>query len=75
VGVDYNDPGVANARRFLRRYGWTFPSLLDPDGVVGARYGLVGLPTTVLLDARGHIAARLTGEQSERTLARALASL
>jgi cytochrome c biogenesis protein CcmG/thiol:disulfide interchange protein DsbE len=75
VGVDYDDPETAHARDFVRQYGWSFPSLLDPDGVVGARYGLVGLPTTVLLDAEGHIVATLTGEQSQRTLDRALSSL
>lgn len=75
VGVDYNDPLTAKARDFVRRYGWTFPSLLDPDGLVGTRYGLVGLPTTVLIDARGRIAATLIGEQSQRTLEHALDSL
>jgi thiol-disulfide isomerase/thioredoxin len=72
VGVDYTDQEGA-ARAFADRYGWSFPILVDPDGIYGARYGFSGLPTTVALDARGRIVATLRGPQSESDFRRALA--
>jgi cytochrome c biogenesis protein CcmG, thiol:disulfide interchange protein DsbE len=74
VGVDYTDQEGA-ARSFLRRYGWTFPVLSDPDGGRGARYGLSGLPTTVVLDPRGRIVQTLQGPQTTTDLQRALESV
>ena len=54
VGVDWTD-GISGARSFVSRYSWSFPNLRDADGVVGNRFGIVGLPTTYILDARGAI--------------------
>jgi len=63
VGIDYTDR-EDSARSFLRQYGWTFPVLSDPDGVYGARYGFSALPTTIVLDSEGKVAATLRGPQS-----------
>ena len=63
VGVDYSD-GQAPARSYLRRFGWTFPVLSDPDGVYGTRYGIDGLPNAFLLDSRGRIVGVLRGPQT-----------
>jgi cytochrome c biogenesis protein CcmG/thiol:disulfide interchange protein DsbE len=71
VGVDYTDQ-EDSARSFLRSYGWTFPVLSDPDGVYGARYGFSGLPTSVVIDARGRIVETLRGPQTEEDFRRAL---
>lgn len=73
IGVDYTDQ-AGNARDFIRKYGWTFPVLSDPDGIYGARYRFSGLPTTVVLDSRGRIAATLRGPQTAAGLRRALNS-
>ncbi|HVC07207.1 MAG TPA: hypothetical protein VND98_06470, partial [Solirubrobacterales bacterium] len=48
----------------LRRFGWTFPVLSDPDGVYGTRYGIDGLPNAFLLDSRGRIVGVLRGPQT-----------
>lgn len=71
VGVDYTDREGAG-RDFIRKYGWTFPVLDDPDGIYGARYHLNGLPTTVVLDARGRIVETLRGPQTAADLQQAL---
>lgn len=71
VGVDYND-GAKPARGFLRRHGWTFPILADPNGTTGERYHLIGLPETFIIDSRGRVAQVLRGEQDEATVRRAL---
>jgi cytochrome c biogenesis protein CcmG/thiol:disulfide interchange protein DsbE len=73
VGVDYTDQTGA-AREFIRRYGWTFPVLSDPDGIYGARYEFSGLPTTVVIDSRGRIVETLRGPQTAAELRRALGS-
>jgi cytochrome c biogenesis protein CcmG/thiol:disulfide interchange protein DsbE len=71
VGVDYTDR-EESARAFLRNFGWTFPILSDPNGIYGARFGFSGLPTAIVLDPRGTIAATLRGPQSLSTFRRVL---
>jgi cytochrome c biogenesis protein CcmG, thiol:disulfide interchange protein DsbE len=71
VGVDWEDDRGA-ALAFVRRYGWTFP-VLRAGGLSGGRYGVVGLPTTLVLDRAGRIASVLRGPQSAADLARDLA--
>jgi cytochrome c biogenesis protein CcmG, thiol:disulfide interchange protein DsbE len=73
VGVDYTDRSDAG-REFVKRYGWTFPILSDPDGIYGARYRFSGLPTTVVLDSRGRIVETLRGPQTVADLHQALRS-
>jgi cytochrome c biogenesis protein CcmG, thiol:disulfide interchange protein DsbE len=70
VGVDWEDERGA-ALAFVKRYGWRFP-VLRADGVSGGRYGVVGLPTTLILDPSGRIAAVRRGPQTAAGLARAL---
>jgi cytochrome c biogenesis protein CcmG, thiol:disulfide interchange protein DsbE len=74
VGVNWEDPSLAEARSFLKRYRWSFPNLRDPDGASGPGYGVVFLPTTVALDRSGRIRATLRGPQTRQTLSRALAA-
>jgi cytochrome c biogenesis protein CcmG/thiol:disulfide interchange protein DsbE len=71
VAVDWDDAGDA-ARAFVRKHGWGFPVLADTSGTAGERYGLVGLPTSFVLDPRGRIVATFRGPQSEARLRRAL---
>jgi cytochrome c biogenesis protein CcmG, thiol:disulfide interchange protein DsbE len=73
VGVDYND-GLTGAKDFIHEFNLTYPNLRDPSGVYGDRYGLVGLPTTVILDSSGHIQETLRGPQTLVTLRQALDS-
>jgi protein SCO1/2 len=52
VGVNEQDP-LADARAFARSVHTPYTVLLDSDGSIGARYDVMGLPTTVLIDANG----------------------
>ena len=74
VGVNWSDPVLANARGFVKRYGWTFSNLRDPEGTVGLSYGVTGLPTTFVLDSSGRVRATLRGPQTQQTLQTALSS-
>ncbi|MBS1846172.1 MAG: TlpA family protein disulfide reductase [Actinobacteria bacterium] len=71
VAVDWDDAG-GPARAFVRKHGWKFPVLADTSGTVGEKYGLVGLPTSFVLDPRGRIVATFRGPQSEARLRQAL---
>ena len=71
VGVDWSD-ARSGAAAFVRRYGWTFPTLRDPNGTVGNEYEIANLPTTFVLDSSGRIRRTLHGPQTETTLREAL---
>jgi thiol-disulfide isomerase/thioredoxin len=72
VGVNASDM-LAPARRFVRRYAWTFPNLRDANGNAGSEFRVATLPTSFVLDSAGHIRAELRGPQEESELSRALA--
>jgi thiol-disulfide isomerase/thioredoxin len=60
LGIDTQDTQVA-ARRAYERWGWSFPSIADPDGALVARLQLDSLPATIFLDRRHRIADQATG--------------
>ena len=71
IGVDYSD-GRGSAEAFIREFGVTYPVLRDPDGRVGDRYGVTGLPTTAILNSQGKIVLLLRGPQTEDSVRAAL---
>ena len=60
----------AEALAFVRRYGWRFPSILDPGRERARRLGAEYQPVVIVLDARGTIVARHVGAGDERIWAR-----
>lgn len=42
-------------RKFMQENKYTFPVILDSNGVVGGKYRVTGIPTTVILDADGFV--------------------
>ncbi len=75
VGVNWGDTSVGSARGFIKRYGWSFPNLRDPEETSGQKFGVRVLPTTFVLDGEGRVRGTLRGPQSERSLKRAIASV
>jgi thiol-disulfide isomerase/thioredoxin len=67
IGVDINDKRP-DALRFIHHFGLRYANSADPNLTVFHRYGVVGIPTTFVIDARSQIAARLLGPQTERSL-------
>jgi cytochrome c biogenesis protein CcmG, thiol:disulfide interchange protein DsbE len=51
---------------------WDFPVLADTSGAAGEKYGLIGLPTSFVLDPQGRIVEIFRGPQSEEKLREAL---
>lgn len=50
-----------NVERFVAQHELTFEILRDPSGDIETAYGLVGLPTTFLIDRDGRIRERVIG--------------
>ena len=77
VATGRNDPEAA--AEFLDEVGATdLVDLRDPKGALGRGVGVLGLPTTLVLDARGREVARLQGiaewdSEEAQALLRALA--
>lgn len=69
VGINFRD-NPASAQSFATKEGVTFPSLDDQSGVlILALQGKApSVPTTLVLDAEGRIAARVAGATTETTL-------
>jgi thiol-disulfide isomerase/thioredoxin len=46
---------------FMKTNKLSFPAALDSSGDINARYGVRAIPTTVIIDRKGMIIARITG--------------
>ncbi len=69
MGINYRD-GVETALAFLRANKITYPSLADDGGktLLALRGKANTTPTTLVLDRRGRIAARVSGPVTAATL-------
>jgi cytochrome c biogenesis protein CcmG/thiol:disulfide interchange protein DsbE len=77
IGVNAKD-FRADARRFTRRYGVTYPNVYDGKGSTLGRYGVTGFPETYFLDPQGRVVYRIAGAvtdpaEVDRGIERALA--
>ncbi len=70
LGVDDEDPETV--KRFVKANGYTFPTLLDPQHTVQGLYRTGWIPTVVVIDRKGKIAARYVGAGGEAELLRHL---
>jgi len=76
VGIDFRD-NVGSARSHERRFGITYPSIDDPSGetllLLRGQLNPRAVPSTLVLDRQGRVAARVLGQVRASTL-RALVS-
>lgn len=72
LGINVRESGVASARAFVRNYGLPYPSIYDADGseLLGFRDTLPpdAIPSTLVIDERGRVAARVLGTVDADTL-------
>lgn len=61
LGIDFQDT-ASGARNFYDEFDLTHPSIFDENGSLGARLGLIGMPTTIFLNDRHQIVTRIVGE-------------
>ncbi|HEY0902820.1 MAG TPA: TlpA disulfide reductase family protein [Marmoricola sp.] len=71
LGINTRDPSKENARSFERRYDVPYPSIYDPGGrnLLAFRGTLTpnAIPSTVVVDAQGRVAASILGEVTSAT--------
>lgn len=69
VGINFRD-NTGSAQAFAQKVGVTFPSLADESGVLVLQLQgkAPSVPTTLVLDPEGRIAARVAGSVTESTL-------
>lgn len=72
VGVNTRDPNTTDAVHFEEEFGITYPSVVDTDGrrLLAFRDTLPpnAIPTTLVIDRDGNLAARVLGEVTDTTL-------
>jgi thiol-disulfide isomerase/thioredoxin len=64
LGIDVKENDAQFATAFVKRFGISFPSLYDPRGEVALafrNYPANAIPSTIVLDQRGRVAAVYTG--------------
>jgi thiol-disulfide isomerase/thioredoxin len=69
IGILTRDNPV-NAEAFARRFALPYPTLIDDSVLIGFRKSLPAnaIPSTVLIDKRGNVAARISGEVTYSSL-------
>ena len=72
LGITTRDNDPAQARAFVRAFGIGYPSIYDPDGaallVFAGTLPPSAIPSTLIIDEQGRLAARVLGEISALTL-------
>jgi thiol-disulfide isomerase/thioredoxin len=73
VGINLRDSSTAQAQAFARNFGFGFPSFYSPDGQALLAFrgvlGLRSIPSFVVLDREGRVAASIIGKlPSQQTL-------
>lgn len=72
LGINSRNPERASPRAFVRRYDVPYPSIYDPQGrtLLAFRDTLPAnaIPSTVVIDRQGRVAASVLGEISRTTL-------
>jgi cytochrome c biogenesis protein CcmG/thiol:disulfide interchange protein DsbE len=74
LGVDISDQR-GPARDFIQEFGWTFPSVYDPDNEILASLGLLGAPVTIVYDTSGERVFEWVGEITEEQLTEELTAV
>jgi thiol-disulfide isomerase/thioredoxin len=74
VGVDVQD-GRHEALAFVRKYDWRYPQLPVSDIGLVERFGVIGFPTTLVLDPQGRIVDKIVGPTTARALSLKLAAV
>jgi thiol-disulfide isomerase/thioredoxin len=70
LGLNTRD-GLAAAKAFNDRFNTSYPSIRDKDGQLTLAFGNLGpaaTPSTIILDSKGRVAARILGPTTEPEL-------
>lgn len=67
LGIIFQDDESA-ARQFIKDFGVRYENALDPNGAAARAYKITGIPTTLVIDAKGVLRARWLGVIPPKTL-------
>lgn len=72
VGLNTRDTDPAQAEAFVRSFGVPYVNVYDPNGTELLKFGTQlppsAIPSTLVVDADGDVAARILGETTRATL-------
>ncbi len=72
VGINTRDLDRAPAQAFVRAFDVSYDNVYDPDGRILLAFAghlpASAIPSTLVVDAQGRVAARILGETTEATL-------
>lgn len=72
INVKQSEEAVA---AFVKEYGISFPTPLDKEAVTAGRYGVIGLPTTFIIDKNGKIMEKVMGDMTKEDVERLVTPL
>jgi cytochrome c biogenesis protein CcmG/thiol:disulfide interchange protein DsbE len=75
VGVAEDSGTPREVARAAKRFGIAYPVVVDAGGRAAERFGIVGLPQTIVIDAQGRIRRVFLGPVGKAELDEALAPL
>jgi thiol-disulfide isomerase/thioredoxin len=79
VGLNTRDLDKAAPRAFIRTFAVPYVNLYDPDGALLLKFSgqlpASAIPSTLLVDPKGRVAARIIGEVTEATLVDVISDL
>ena len=71
IGINTRDLNPAPAQAFVRAFDIPYPNIYDPDGALLLEFGQLppkAIPSTLVIDSEGRVAARILGETTASTL-------
>ena len=78
VGLDIRDYDPAPARAFLRAFDVPYPQIYDPQGTQLVKFADLppsAVPSTLIIDRKGRVAARVVGATTKTTLVQVVRDL
>jgi peroxiredoxin len=63
------------AEAFINNLNVSYPALLDTDTSIAKRYGVIGLPTTFIIDRSGAIKEKILGEADRNAFEKSVSGL
>ncbi|MEL0587374.1 MAG: TlpA disulfide reductase family protein [Candidatus Thiodiazotropha sp. (ex. Lucinoma kazani)] len=63
------------AAAFISKLGITYDVLLDSEGETARAYGVIGLPTTFIINRKGRLYTKIVGESTPQVLEQILGEL
>lgn len=64
LAVSVDRKGKGDVSEFVKKNGYTFPILLDPDSVLSDNYSVPYIPATFIIDRQGRIVSREYGART-----------